>query len=68
MKERSRYNYRYKSDSLLPVLNIGDPDCSIEITTLKNTPLELVLRGVFEEYQELVLRGVLESMYLPART
>jgi hypothetical protein len=39
MKERSRCNYRYKSDSLLPVLNKGDPDCSIEITTLrlKNT-------------------------------
>ena len=34
MKERSRYNYRYKDDSLLPVLNRDDPDCSIEITTL----------------------------------
>ena len=35
MKERSRYNYKYKDDSLLPVSNKGDPDCSIEITTLK---------------------------------
>ena len=34
MKERSRYKYRYKDDSLLPVLNKGVPDCSIEITTL----------------------------------
>ncbi len=34
MKERSRYKYRYKDDSLLPILNKGVPDCSIEITTL----------------------------------
>lgn len=38
-KERSRCNYRYEDDSLLAVSNKGDPDCSIEITTLdlKNT-------------------------------
>ena len=35
MKERSRYNYRYKDNSLLPVSNKSDPDCSIEITTLE---------------------------------
>jgi hypothetical protein len=39
MKERSRYNYRYKDGSLQPVSNKGAADCSIEITTLelKNT-------------------------------
>jgi hypothetical protein len=37
MKERSRYNYRYKDNSLLPVSSKSDPDCSIEITTLKDT-------------------------------
>lgn len=39
MKERSRYNYRHKDDSLLPVLSKDDSDCSFEITTLelKNT-------------------------------
>jgi hypothetical protein len=36
MKERSRYNYRYKDNSLLHVSNKSDPDCSIEITTLKD--------------------------------
>lgn len=35
MKERSRYNYRYEDDSLLPTSNNSDPDCSIEITTLE---------------------------------
>ena len=34
MKERARYNYKYEDESLLPVSNKGDPDCSIEITTL----------------------------------
>ena len=34
LKERSRCSYQYKEDSLLPVLNNDDPDCSIEMTTL----------------------------------
>ena len=34
LKERSRCSYKYKGDSLLPVLNTDDSDCSIEITTL----------------------------------
>ena len=34
MKERTRYKYIYENNSLLPVSNKGDPDCSIEITTL----------------------------------
>ena len=42
MKERSRYNYRYKDDSLLPTSNYGDPDCSIEITTLELNSKNLV--------------------------
>jgi hypothetical protein len=33
-KERLRCNYKYKEDSLLPVLNSDDPDCSIEMTRL----------------------------------
>ena len=34
MKERLRYKFRSKDDLLLPVLNKGVPDRSIEITTL----------------------------------
>ena len=56
MKERSRYNYRYKDGSLLPVSNKGAPDCSIEITTLN-------LKNSKNSYG-----GVLEWIYLLERT
>jgi hypothetical protein len=35
LKETSRCSYQYKEDSLLPVLNSDDPDCSIDIKSFK---------------------------------
>ena len=55
IKERSRYNYKYKDDALLLVSNKGNSDCSIEITTLE-------LKN-----KKTVSGGVLESIYLLAR-